>query len=182
MVRSSRDQAILRALRRAAKVTPPWTPGARKAYIVDVAHEAGVEVGEITPLLLRLDKSHPGGILSRLDLVAAGDPTKARRSTIQDGTFGGVQLIDLKELRHVRLPPEATPNPKSYYVWVMGRGDEPLDEAPVGPHDLQSAKTFARIAATKGVHDRAVSLGVTPTSSSFEIVRRYRAGTGERVL
>jgi len=69
-----------------------------------------------------------------------------------------------------------------YYVWVIGRNNQPLDEGPHGPHDLQGAKTYARIAATEGEHDRAVSRGLDPQAPSFEIVRRYRAGTGERVL
>jgi hypothetical protein len=73
-------------------------------------------------------------------------------------------------------------NSGSYYVWVIGSNNQPLDEGPFGPHDLEGAKTFARISATKGAHDRAVSRGVDPKASSFEIVRRYRAGSGERVL
>jgi hypothetical protein len=69
-----------------------------------------------------------------------------------------------------------------YYIWIIGRGGKPLDEGPYGPHDLQGAKTSARIGATQGSHDRAVSLGRNPTSPSFTIVRQYRAGTGERVV
>ncbi len=74
------------------------------------------------------------------------------------------------------------PNAGSYYVWVIGSNNQPLDEGPFGPHDLEGAKTFARISATEGGHDRAVSRGLDPKASSFEIVRRYRAGSGERVL
>jgi hypothetical protein len=77
---------------------------------------------------------------------------------------------------------EFDPNRGVYYVWVIGGNNQPLDEGPFGPHDLEGAKTFARISATKGAHDRAVSRGVDPKASSFEIVRRYRAGSGERVL
>jgi hypothetical protein len=77
---------------------------------------------------------------------------------------------------------EHTPN-GGYYVWVLDRHGEPMSsEGPHGPHDLQGAKTYARIAATNGEHDRVVSRGVTPSAASFEIVRRYRAGTGERVI
>ncbi len=77
--------------------------------------------------------------------------------------------------------PEHTPNAPAYYVWVLNTDGTPKDEGPYGPKDLDSAKTYARIAATKGAHDRAVSRGLDPESSSFEIVRRYRRGTGESV-
>jgi hypothetical protein len=79
--------------------------------------------------------------------------------------------------------PRHASNATSYYVWVLARGsDSPIDEGPYGPYDLDGAKTFARIGATEGAHDRAVSAGVDPKAASFEIVRRYRARTGERVL
>lgn len=75
-----------------------------------------------------------------------------------------------------------TPN-ASYYVWVLSPSGEPLSsEGPYGPYDLEGGKTFARIGATEGEHDRAVSLGLDPENPSFEVVRRYRRGTGERVL
>lgn len=69
---------------------------------------------------------------------------------------------------------------EQYYVWVLSSGGTPLEgEGPLGPYSLQSAKTFARIGATEGAHDRAVSRGVDPAASSFEIIRVYDAGTGE---
>lgn len=72
-------------------------------------------------------------------------------------------------------------NGAAYYVWVL-RGDTPLDEGPYGPYDLEQAKSYARISATEGQHDRAVSRGQDAGASSFEFVRRYRARTGERIL
>jgi hypothetical protein len=76
-----------------------------------------------------------------------------------------------------------TPNSESYYVWPLRTDGTPLEsEGPYGPHDLEGAKTYARIAATEGKHDRAVSRGIDPTTPSFEIVRRYKAGTGNRVI
>lgn len=72
-----------------------------------------------------------------------------------------------------------------YWVWrVQRKGDEPylMAGGPYGPHDLQGAKTFARIGATEGTHDRAVSKGRDPKASGFEIVRVYEAGTGERAV
>jgi hypothetical protein len=58
---------------------------------------------------------------------------------------------------------------------------EPV-EGPYGPHDLVSSKTFARISATKGRSNRAVSRGLDPTSASFQVVRIYESGTGKRLL
>lgn len=71
-----------------------------------------------------------------------------------------------------------------YWVWTIAVGtDRPLvGEGPHGPHDLAGAKTYARIAATKGKHDRAVSLGRDPQARTFQVVRRYRAGDGERLI
>lgn len=102
--RSSREKQLLRELRRATDHVRPWKPGADRAYIVDLAHEAGVEVSEAAPILLELHRTHPGGILRRLDLVAAADPRKLRQSQIEEGRLGGVQLVDLTALRHARLP------------------------------------------------------------------------------
>lgn len=74
-------------------------------------------------------------------------------------------------------------NPGDYYVWTLRRGElVPMEEGPYGPHDLDGAKTYARIAATEGTHDRVVSRGRFPASGSFEFVRRYEAGTGRRLL
>ena len=93
----------------------------------------------------------------------------------------GKTLFESRTGESISIGSKATPN-GGYYVWVMGRGNEPLDEPPAGPHDLEVAKQMARIAAQKGVHDRAVSLGVNPLSRSFRIVRRYRSHTGERTI
>lgn len=75
-----------------------------------------------------------------------------------------------------------TPNATSYWVWVIGGDDRPKDEGPYGPHDLDGASSYARISATNGAHDRAVSVGKDPRAGGFSIVRRYRRGTGKRVL
>lgn len=75
-------------------------------------------------------------------------------------------------------------NGMPYYVWVLRQGsDEPMSEGPYGPYDdFLQAKTFARIGATEGAHDRVVSRGLDPKARAFEILRRYRAGTGERLV
>lgn len=76
-----------------------------------------------------------------------------------------------------------TPNaPGGYYVWVIGSNGNPLDsEGPYGPMDFIPAKQNARIGATEGKHDRAVSIGLNPQAESFDIVRHYEAGTGRRL-
>ena len=81
------------------------------------------------------------------------------------------------------LGSEQTPNASSYYVWVVTPDGRPLaSEGPYGPHPLVKAKQMARIGAKEGAHDRAVSLGRSPTSDSFQLVRLYRRRTGERII
>jgi len=79
------------------------------------------------------------------------------------------------------ITPTVTPN-GGYYVWVLGANGEPLLEGPYGPHELTQAKQLARIGATEGKHNRAVSRGLHPTAESFAVVREYEAGTGDRIL
>lgn len=79
---------------------------------------------------------------------------------------------------------ELSPNGRSHYVWVLRVGSStPLStEGPYGPMSPQEASQYARISATEGIHDRAVSVGKDPEASGFRIVRRYAAGTGERLI
>ena len=83
-----------------------------------------------------------------------------------------------------RITKRYAPNGSGYYVWALARGsDEPLADDPWGPYDtIDAAKTFARIGATEGTHDRAVSIGLHPQAPGFRIVRRYEAGSGERLV
>jgi hypothetical protein len=75
-----------------------------------------------------------------------------------------------------------TDNAENYWVWALGRDNKPLTtEGPWGPYDYQTARTYARISATEGTHNRAVSRGQDPLASTFEIMRMYRAGTGEHI-
>ncbi len=70
-----------------------------------------------------------------------------------------------------------------YYVWLIDYRGVPLEtEGPYGPMSLDRAAAFARIGAKEGGHDRAISIGREIMSDGFEIVRRYRRGTGERIL
>jgi hypothetical protein len=84
-----------------------------------------------------------------------------------------------REGRRFGMEPNA-----SYYVWVLASGsDTPLSsEGPYGPHPLKTAEQMARIGASEGIHDRAVSLGRDPEARSFKIERRYAARTGKRIL
>lgn len=71
----------------------------------------------------------------------------------------------------------------SYYVWVWRKDDSgpKKTEGPYGPYgNLNSAKQYARISAQKGEHDRVVSRGM-PGAKSFLVLRKYEAGTGERL-
>jgi hypothetical protein len=82
------------------------------------------------------------------------------------------------------LAESMTPNSGAYhYVWPLTREGKPLGgEGPWGPMTLASAKTFARIGATEGKHDRAVTTTLSPVNKGFKIVRVYEAGTGERLV
>ncbi len=68
----------------------------------------------------------------------------------------------------------------SYWVWPLAkRGDRVLSgEGPWGPYDFDTARTFGRIGAQKGAHDRIVTEGQNLNA----VVRRYRAGTGARLV
>ncbi len=69
-----------------------------------------------------------------------------------------------------------------HYVWLIDYRGVPMDsEGPYGPMSLARAEAFARIGAKEGDHDRVVSIGKEVMSDGFEILRRYRRGTGERM-
>lgn len=131
-------------------------------------------------------------LASLRDLVRPVDPALAEEigNRIRSGSHiarpGGAQRSQAELWRQMfgREPPSQRPNASGYYVWALASGsNEPLAEGPWGPYEtLESAKTFARIGATEGAHDRAVSLGFDPESAGFRIVRRYKSRTGERVL
>ncbi len=61
-----------------------------------------------------------------------------------------------------------------YYVYELSRGRLAHE---LGPYALDSARTYARISATEGSHDRVVTRG-----RDGPIVRRYAAGSGERLM
>jgi hypothetical protein len=128
--------------------------------------------------------------------IQAGHPTSSiLKHTRKIGTQYLIHLEDggtkvVSTMRAAReyvdnyLGPELTPNHSAvYYVWLVDYRGVPLDtEGPYGPMSLDRAKPLARIGATEGEHDRVVSIGRNPEADSFEIVRRYRRGTGERIL
>lgn len=88
------------------------------------------------------------------------------------------------EIPAVIVTPSHEPNHAAvHYVWLIdGRGVPLETEGPYGPMSLDRASAYARIGAKEGDHDRVVSTGREIMSDGFEIVRRYRRGTGERVL
>jgi hypothetical protein len=69
----------------------------------------------------------------------------------------------------------------SYYVWEMKIRErrEPLRLVTQHPLAIGPAKQLARIGATKGVHDRAVT--TSPKAKSFRIIAQYEAGTGKNI-
>jgi hypothetical protein len=147
--------------------------GGDKVFISDVLREL--------PDLTKEDlvRMHQRGeiVLARVDLVAAVHDRGFARELAESETRHRNSEYHLVQL------PFYSPNAGDHYVWVVERSGKPLeDEGPYGPYQVKSAKTFARIAAREGAHDRVVTKGYDPKASSFEIVRRYRAGTGERVL
>lgn len=81
-------------------------------------------------------------------------------------------------------PAERAKNGAGYYVWVVDSSSRPLaKEGPYGPyHTLEGAKPYARISATEGAHDRIISRGRDPRSDDFEVVRKYQARTGKRII
>jgi len=68
-----------------------------------------------------------------------------------------------------------------YYVWEMKVRSprEPARLVSRKPLDLKRAKQLARIGATEGKHDRAVT--TSPKAGHFLILSQYEAGTGKNI-
>lgn len=72
------------------------------------------------------------------------------------------------------------PNASGHYVWPLSASGAPVSgEGPYGPYPLANAKTTARIRATEGSHDYAVTRGADPAKLS--IVSLYQRGTGHNL-
>jgi hypothetical protein len=63
---------------------------------------------------------------------------------------------------------------QAFFVYELSRGRLTHE---LGPYDLQTARMYGRISATEGKHDRVVTRG-----RDGPIVRRYAAGSGERLM
>lgn len=70
----------------------------------------------------------------------------------------------------------------NYYLWTITPQNEPLDEEPLGPFALPAASQHGRIKAKVGKNDRVVSSGRFPDAPEFQILRRFAARTGKRLL
>lgn len=72
-------------------------------------------------------------------------------------------------------------NAAGYYVWPLNpKTTTPLStEGPFGPYPLANAKTTARIRATEGKHDYAVTRGNAP--ERLEVQAIYEHGTGRNL-
>lgn len=68
-----------------------------------------------------------------------------------------------------------------YHVWEMGIRDRKSPVRQVNRHPLLlgPAKQLARIGATEGKHDRAVT--TNPRGRDFRIIAQYEARTGDNV-
>jgi hypothetical protein len=68
-----------------------------------------------------------------------------------------------------------------YFVFEMAVRDraKPIRQVSKKSLELEPAKQLARIGATEGKHDRAVT--TNPRSRSFQIVAQYERGTGQNV-
>lgn len=74
------------------------------------------------------------------------------------------------------------PNPgERYYVWEMGKRDRkhPVRQVNSMPLAKLPAQQLARIGATEGKHDRAVT--TSPRGKGFRVIAQYEAHTGENV-
>lgn len=114
------------------------------------------------------------------ELIESGESASATIDARWEPRWGRKRLA----FTFGEMTSEMSANSGSYYVWPLSKdGQTPLaSEGPYGPYELYEAKSFARIGATQGKHSRAVTRGKDPNSKSFEIVRLYKAGTGERVI
>ena len=137
--------------------------------------------------------SYPKSRLGLTDESAKSTPEWKHAKSSSDRAFRALQNFnveftrvfknELADERRARRASKLTPNSeRRYYVWVILSDGTPKDEGPYGPFEFLQAKDMARIGATEGSHDRAVSIGRDPQSDSFHIARQYRRGTGERVL
>ena len=101
----------------------------------------------------------------RLDLD--GSPRRVSLSSQESFFWKKAQEVELELKR----------NGQQYYVWVVDEDGYPFDYDGVsGPHELQNAKDYARIAASTGKRARAVTLGSDPLAKTFKVVRVYEAG------
>lgn len=66
-------------------------------------------------------------------------------------------------------------------VWAVDLSDKPIGEGRSFV-DLKSASEFAQQQAIRSSSDQVVSVGYNVSDSGFKIVRRYRAGSGDKVL
>ena len=74
------------------------------------------------------------------------------------------------------------PNPgERYYVWEMGKRDRrhPVRQVNSMPLAKLPAEQLARIGATEGKHDRAVT--TSPRGKGFRVIAQYEAATGANV-
>jgi hypothetical protein len=179
MVPNARKDPFVKRMENAASWLPPSAWYGRKVFLAPLAHEMNIPMEEFERTVIRM---HQAGIieLSRADMVQAMDPRLVRASEVHPPGMSDVTYHFWNATPGAK---PMTPNHSAvHYVWLVDYRGVPLDtEGPYGPMSLDRAEAFARIGATKGDHNRVVSIGRDIMSNSFEILRRYRRGTGERM-
>lgn len=167
----------------AARNTAQRLNGGTNMFI-DSAHEVGIDPTELEDALWKNMADYATAYP-----IKPGDERNVARGTLmyfKQWSWGKPPKTKLEDklMLYMAKPQQHTPNHSAvYYVWVIDYRNVPIDEeGPYGPMSLDRASSFARIGAQNGEHDRAVSVGRNPEAESFEIVRRYRRDTGERVL
>jgi hypothetical protein len=131
-------------------------PGANEGMIVEVVVTPGPE---LTPYMKQT-------VAGRPILVLQGKTFRSQKEAWEQAGALIKALVKRRGDYSVSYD-----NPTGYYVRVRGGNNETYGPYPT----LQRAKTFARIGATKGAHDRVVLKG-------GKVVRHYRAGTGESLV
>ncbi len=120
------------------------------------------------------------GIAARLANAITDAVISVIAQEAAEGVRSGGQALKSRALG--APPPAVTPNGADrYYVWTAALRDLAIVEGPFGPYPLTNAKTYARIAATKGRQHRIVTHGKDPQAATFEVVRIYEAGTGNHL-
>jgi len=149
-----------------------------------VAKGGRKSLGSTHPLSLRMlpyknhqgqvDEAHLRAALGRINQPKTNIPDRDRAKV-----FAKAQRIYGKEFGRDRAKELAANSSAAYHVFEMSGRGTPIREVTRGALTLGSAKQLARIGATEGKHDRAVT--TSPSRKDFRIVAAYEHGTGRKL-